>query len=74
VLLENAYNFRDLGGLPTTDGRALRHGRLYRSDGLHRITEGDRAALASLGLRTVIDLRRPHDVGADRRMPARPGE
>jgi len=73
VLLDNVYNFRDLGGLRAADGRRVRHGRLYRSDGLHRITERDRAALAALGLRTVIDLRRPHEVAADGRIPPLPG-
>jgi len=69
MLLENAYNFRDVAGLPAADGRRIRAGRLYRSDGLHRLTERDRAALTALGLRTVIDLRRPHEVAADGRIP-----
>jgi protein tyrosine/serine phosphatase len=42
-------NFRDLGGLPTRDGRVVRPGALARS--------GWREDLASLGYRTVIDLR-----------------
>lgn len=67
--LENAYNFRDVGGLPTTDGRTVATGRLYRSDGLHRITGADLLALGTLGIRTVVDLRRPHEIEADGRMP-----
>jgi protein-tyrosine phosphatase len=72
-VLENAYNFRDLGGLPTADARAVAQGRLYRSDGLHRITDRDARALTALGIRTVIDLRRPHEIAADGRIPALTG-
>lgn len=31
-LLQSLANFRDLGGLPTDDGRSTRHGVLYRAD------------------------------------------
>jgi protein-tyrosine phosphatase len=57
VSFEACFNFRDLGGYPTADGRRIRWGRLYRSDTLHRLTAADLAAFASLGLRTAIDLR-----------------
>jgi protein-tyrosine phosphatase len=72
-VLENAYNFRDLGGLPAAGGRVVTSGRLYRSDGLHRITDNDAQALTALGIRTVIDLRRPHEIAADGRIPALTG-
>lgn len=58
VRLEGARNFRDLGGYPTTGGGVTRWRRLYRSDGLHRLTPADVGALAELGLRVVYDLRR----------------
>lgn len=51
------FNFRDLGGYPTRDGRRTRWGRLFRSDTLHRLTDEDLRAFLSLGLRTVVDLR-----------------
>jgi len=57
VSFDACFNFRDLGGYPTTDGRRVRWGRLYRSDTLHRLTDADIAAFCSLGLRTAIDLR-----------------
>jgi protein tyrosine/serine phosphatase len=60
-LLEGAPNFRDLGGLPTTDGRVVRAGVLFRSSGLEELTAADVAYLLDeLGLRTVFDLR-SHD-------------
>ncbi len=57
VAFEACFNFRDLGGYETTDGRRIGWGRLYRSDTLHRLTASDLRALTSLGLRTVVDLR-----------------
>ncbi|XVU24399.1 tyrosine-protein phosphatase [Actinoplanes sp. CA-054009] len=56
------YNFRDVGGYRGLDGRAVRWRRLFRSDALHRLGEADAAAFEALGVRTVIDLRRPHEI------------
>ncbi|GIM95849.1 tyrosine-protein phosphatase [Paractinoplanes toevensis] len=56
------YNFRDVGGYAGLDGRTVRWRRLFRSDALHRIGDEDASAFAALGVRTVIDLRRPHEV------------
>lgn len=61
-LFEGVFNFRDLGGHRTGDGRVLRHGRLFRADDLSRLTEADRKVFADLGIRTVIDLRRPDEI------------
>ncbi len=55
--LVGAMNFRDLGGLPAADGRALRHGLLFRSEKLSTLTDADVTILGRLGLQTVIDLR-----------------
>jgi len=59
---EGLHNFRDLGSLPTTDGRVVAQGRVYRSDALHRMTAADVARVAGLGVRTVVDLRAPDEV------------
>ncbi|MFH8623124.1 tyrosine-protein phosphatase [Streptomyces vietnamensis] len=59
--LTEVRNFRDVGGLPTTDGRAVRPGRLFRSGHLAHATEDDAAFLASLGLHTVFDFRNESD-------------
>jgi protein-tyrosine phosphatase len=56
------YNFRDVGGYTGLDGRTVRWRRLFRSDALHRLGEADAEAFASLGVRTVIDLRRPFEI------------
>lgn len=63
--LEGVRNFRDIGGLPTTDGRRLRFGRYFRSGHLATPTDADRTALATLGIRLVVDLRSPADIELD---------
>src|SRR3954468_2575471 len=57
VPLEGTLNFRDLGGYVAEDGRRVRWGKLFRSDGLHALTDADHQLLALIGLRTVYDLR-----------------
>ncbi len=59
--LTEVRNFRDVGGLPTTDGRAVRPGRLFRSGHLAHATESDAAFLSGLGLHTVFDFRNEAD-------------
>lgn len=69
---EGACNVRDLGGLPTTDGRHTRHGVVYRADTLAHLSRADLERLARLELRTVIDLRTPGECARapDRLPPA----
>jgi protein-tyrosine phosphatase len=56
--LDGTVNARDVGGLPTVDGRTTRPGVLLRSDNLQDLSQGDVARLlGDLGLRTVVDLR-----------------
>ena len=57
IALEGATNVRDLGGYETACGRRIRWRRLFRADGLHRLTPADRGALAALGIAEALDLR-----------------
>ncbi|WP_200304191.1 tyrosine-protein phosphatase [Streptomyces adelaidensis] len=59
--LTGVRNFRDVGGLPTVDGRRVRHGVLFRSGHLAHATDEDSAFLTSLGLHTVFDFRNTAD-------------
>lgn len=59
--LAGVRNFRDVGGLPTVDGRRVRHGRLFRSGHLAHATAEDAAFLSSLGLHTIFDFRNAAD-------------
>lgn len=54
---EGAFNFRDLGGYPTVDGRTVRWKRLYRADAVHRLPDTELDVLAERGVRTIVDLR-----------------
>lgn len=56
-------NFRDLGGYRTRGGGTVRAGRVFRSDSLSFLSDADLIRLRDdLGIRTVIDLRAPHEV------------
>jgi len=65
------FNFRDLGGYETNDGRRVRWGSLFRSDTLQWLSDGDLARVRALGLRTVVDLRSSAELA---RGPARLGD
>jgi protein-tyrosine phosphatase len=64
--LEGAWNFRDLGGYRARDGRRVRWRRLFRADGLDRLTATDLRHIEQLRLRTVIDLRTGDEVARGR--------
>ena len=54
---EAVFNFRDLGGYQTAGGRTVKWRTVFRADGIHRLSMDE---LASLNVRTVLDLR-THD-------------
>lgn len=62
IELEGAFNVRDLGGLPTTDGYEVRFGKLFRSDALGRLTDQDMALMQRYGISTVLDLRTDDEI------------
>jgi protein-tyrosine phosphatase len=55
--LAGASNFRDLGGYPGKDGRAVRWRQIFRSNHLGHLTEADVDVLRGLGLKSAFDLR-----------------
>jgi protein-tyrosine phosphatase len=72
ISFDACFNFRDLGGYRTGEGRFVRWQRLYRSDALHRLSEQDVETFAAMGLRTVIDLRSKTEVDDHGRAPDAP--
>ncbi len=63
IPLQECFNFRDLGRYPTRDGRSVKWRRLFRSDVLHHMTDGDVEYVANtLGVNTVVDLRNPDQI------------
>jgi protein-tyrosine phosphatase len=68
--LAGCLNFRDLGGYPTVDGRAIRWRHVFRSDALHHLTRQDVARLHDeLRLGDVIDLRSSAELRSEGRGP-----
>ena len=55
--LAGASNFRDLGGYPGRDGRAVRWRQIFRSNHLGHLTEAYADVLRGLGLKSAFDLR-----------------
>ena len=54
---DGCNNVRDLGGLPTRDGRMTLGTAIVRSDSPARLTEAGWSALHEYGIRTIITLR-----------------
>jgi protein-tyrosine phosphatase len=61
-LVPGALNFRDVGGLPATDGGRTRTGVLFRSGHLGQLGQDGTETLRTLGIRRIIDLRDDDEV------------
>ena len=55
--MAGGYNFRDLGGIQTTEGKYVKWGKIIRSDDLHNLTEQDLNYLSSIPLISIVDFR-----------------
>ena len=76
IELDGVDNMRDVGGLPTTDGRSVVAGRLIRSDNLQELAPASvRHLVDDLGVTDVVDLRTLVEVAkeGDGPMVAEPG-
>lgn len=72
IELDGVVNMRDMGGLPTHDGRVTRHRRLIRSDNLQDLTPADvRHLVEEVGVSDVVDLRTDHELEATGEGPLR---
>lgn len=60
--LAGGYNFRDLGGYRTTDGKYVKWGKILRSDDLSMLTDDDLTYLASIPVRSVVDFRSQQEI------------
>jgi protein-tyrosine phosphatase len=63
---EGCFNARDLGGLPSADGREIRRGAIVRADSPDHLTAAGWGALEAYGIRTIIDLRNDDEQHPDR--------
>lgn len=64
--MEKVFNFRDLGGIPASDGRKVVCGTFYRSGFLDNATESDVKYLKSLGIKKIFDYRDVDEVDNNR--------
>ena len=55
--MEGGYNFRDLGGFRTKEGRYTKWGKLFRADELSNLSGSDLKYLTSIPIASVIDFR-----------------
>ena len=62
IVMDGPSNFRDLGGYPTLDGSYTRWGQVFRSDGLHELSDADHQIMAGLGITKIFDLRSHEEV------------
>lgn len=60
--LEGAYNFRDLGGIKTKNGKHVRWNKVFRAGDLAGLTPADLSYLQHLPLTTVVDFRTNEEV------------
>ena len=55
--IHGMYNFRDMGGYPTEDGKHVKWHVLYRGDHLNNLKPEGQAFLDNIQLKSIIDLR-----------------
>lgn len=64
VNLQGAFNFRDLGGYKTPDGKTVKWGKLYRAEELGHLTASDLEVVKRMGIKSDVDYRTDAEVNA----------
>ena len=65
LLWDGCVNVRDLGGIPTEDGRETRFGAIVRADSVRRLSGAGWEALVDYGVSRIVDLRWHDELEAD---------
>ena len=60
--MQGGFNFRDLGGIKTKDGRRVKWGKLFRGDELCLLTDADLNYLSSIPLISIVDFRSEEEI------------
>jgi len=62
IYFKKVLNFRDIGGLKTTEGKIIKWGRIFRSDNLSQLRNDEFKKFNDLNIKTVYDLRTPQEI------------
>jgi protein-tyrosine phosphatase len=65
LVWDGCVNVRDLGGLPTVDGRTTRFGSIVRADSIRHLSDEGWAALRAYGVERIVDLRWHDELAMD---------
>jgi len=65
LVWDGCVNVRDLGGLPTEDGRVTRFGAVVRADSIRSLSDAGWEALLRYGVARIVDLRWHDELAAD---------
>jgi protein-tyrosine phosphatase len=70
--VKGGYNFRDLGGYRTKDGKTVKWGKLLRGDEMNALTDEDISYFARMPLVSIVDFRSEKEAAqiADRNPPS----
>ena len=67
VSADNANNFRDFGGLKTTDGKAIKYGKVFRGTNIDGLSVYEKAYMTDvLNIGLDVDLRREQETGRNK--------
>lgn len=55
--VKGGFNFRDLGGIPTKEGKTIKRNLLFRTDELSKLLPEDLDLLVKLNIQTIVDFR-----------------
>jgi len=71
IYFKKVVNFRDVGGLKTTQGRTVKWGKIFRSDNLSQLRASEFDKFNDLKIKRVFDLRTPQEIeGKEDHLPA----
>ena len=59
---KNTANFRDIGGLPTPEGKTIKWGKIFRSDNFSKLRAKDFKKFEALQISQIIDLRTSSEI------------
>ncbi|MFT5167259.1 MAG: protein-tyrosine phosphatase [Saprospiraceae bacterium] len=65
IQMKGTPNFRDIGGIYTTDGRMVEWGKIYRSGKLSKLKSDDLIYMQNLNIKSVCDLRYTSEIEKD---------